>query len=170
MFGGYSVIISKYTNDYCQGCIYKIEFEAFDEIVEIKFIVKTSNSITKLEKNQPALGYTIEDTRSCFIYNLTKEHQNENLIVSTNLFSGNASLYVQPWGLPNVKRDFILSYTVDDLDVFKLEPFKWNTIQNTYGNIYFCFYAQKTSLYIFNVFLENDVEKNQATNTLIAGN
>jgi len=143
--------------------------ETFDDVEDIYIVVRTSNSLTKLKKNVVQLGVTMEGKRSCFIYNLARKDQDENIIITTNIFSGNATLYVNPWILPNEKKDFYLSYNLDDFEMLRLVPSMRNIQAKNYGEVFFCLYADKTAIYYLNVFLENEIEKNQAKNTLSAG-
>ena len=168
-FGGYSVIVNKDSVNYCKECNYIIEFKAENDIVNISLLLRTSNSLTKLKKNMPTLGMTTAGKRSCYLYFLPKDNQDQNIIITSNVYSGNASLYIKPWSLPENKSNFLTSYNLDDFEVTKLQPFARNILQQSYGDIFFCIYAEKTSSYFLNVFLEDEVEKNQVTNTLIPG-
>lgn len=169
MLGGYSVIIEKNSPSYCVDCYYQIMLETYDTVEDIYVLVRTSNSLIRLKKNVVQLGITMAGKRSCFIYNLSRKDQDENIIITTNIFSGNATLHVNPWILPNEKKDFYLSYNLDDFEMLRLVPSMRNIQTKSFGEMFFCLYAEKTSIYYLNVYLENEIEKNQAKNTLSAG-
>jgi hypothetical protein len=142
-----------------------------DETISDVFIqIKTSNSLTKMKKNVPQFGVTSIGKRSCYIYNLPKKDQDEDIIVSTNVYSGNATLAISYWSLPKEKKDFQVIYNLDDYDVSRLLAQQRNIHSQSFGDIFFCIYAETTTSYFLNVFLENEIEKNQARNYLVAGN
>ena len=170
LFGGYSVLIDKdNAQEYCINCIYKIIFEADADVNDLYLVVRMSNWLTILTANTPQFGITQAGKRTCFLYYLPKEDKDENIIVSSNVNTGNASLYINPWSLPNNKRDFPIIYNVYDIEVIRLYPYMRDIISQSFGNIYLCIYAEKISSYFLNVFLEKDIEKNQYLNTLVAG-
>lgn len=169
MFGGYMVVLKKNSEFYCLGCYYRIELEAEKDVSEITLHIRTSNKLIRLGRNLPVLGITTPESRSCYVYNLQEQNKQENLIISNNLYTGNATLYIKPWSLPNEKSDFPIFYNLDDFEIIKLTPSNRNTAKQSSGDIFFCIYAEKTCSFYFDVFLESEIEKNQASNTLIAG-
>lgn len=117
--GGYFTSINKNSFNFCSNCTYYILLEAENGPAEIFFMIKYEDSVNKVKSNEPIFSTLKPANMHCYSIEVTEESNNETLIIQTMLFSGSATLLVNPWKNPRGSND--ASIRSDFFNKFKLE-------------------------------------------------
>lgn len=103
--GGYYSSVNKNSFNFCSNCTYYVMLEADKGAAEIFFMVKYEDSVNKLKSSEPVFSTLKPANMHCYSIEVTEEFKNETLIIQTMLFSGSASLLVNPWKNPRGSND-----------------------------------------------------------------
>jgi hypothetical protein len=103
--GGYYSSINKNSFTFCSNCTYYVLLEAEIGAAEIFFMVKYEDSVNKVKSNEPIFSTLKPANMHCYSIEIPEEFKNETLVIQTMLFSGSASLLVNPWKNPRGSND-----------------------------------------------------------------
>ena len=95
--GGYYSSVTRNSFNFCSNCTYYIMLEAEQGTAEIFFMIKYEDSVNKVKSNEPIFSTLKPGNMHCYSIEITEDLKNETLIIQTMLFSGSASLLVNPW-------------------------------------------------------------------------
>lgn len=98
--GGYSAFTSKDYVNWCENCTYYILLEAEKGAADISFIIKYEDTIHKIKHIEPIWSILQPGKMHCYSIEIDEKFKNENLIIETILFSGSATLGINPWNNP----------------------------------------------------------------------
>jgi len=103
--GGYYSSVNRNTLNFCSNCTYYVMLEAEKGIAEIFLMVKYEDSVNKVKSNEPIFSTLKPANMHCYSIEVEEQFKNETLIIQTMLFSGSASLLVNPWENPRGTND-----------------------------------------------------------------
>ena len=165
--GGYVISITRYNKDYCIDCTYHILFQTEEKSIDVQFTAYFQSTLTKVTSGSPIKDAVKGGTRRCYYFdtsnidNLSKSQ----IIVSTNLFSGNVILNINGWkqnpeekiykikDLPysfNIESDKNILLKKEDFEYFDKQGFDPESEEGK--QLHICIYGDQISSYIFNVY------------------
>lgn len=104
--GGYFSSVNKGSLRFCYKCSYYILLEAERSTSDINFMIKYEDSVNKIKSYEPIYSTLKPFHMHCYSYEITEANKNETLIIQTMLFSGSATLGLNPWNNPRtIKAD-----------------------------------------------------------------
>jgi len=98
--GGYYASVNKNSFNFCSNCTYYILLESEKGTADIFFMIKYENSVNKVNLQEPIFSTLKPVSMHCYSIEITDQFKNETLIIQTMLFSGSASLFINPWKNP----------------------------------------------------------------------
>ena len=98
--GGYYASLTNKSIDWCENCTFYILLEAETGVSDISFMVKYEDTINKIKHIEPIFSTIKPFQKHCYSIEIEEKSKNENLIIETILFSGSATLGMNPWTNP----------------------------------------------------------------------
>lgn len=101
--GGYYTSIDKESPYWCEeDCTYYILLEAEKGASDISFMVRYEDTVQKMKHIHPIFSTLKPLKMHCYSIDIKERFKKENLIIETILFSGSATLGMNPWKNPVV--------------------------------------------------------------------
>ena len=165
--GGYVISITRYNKDYCTDCTYHILFQTEEKSIDVHFTAYFQSTMTKITSGSPINDAVKGGTRRCYYFDTSNidNLSRSQIIVSTNLFSGNVILNINGWkqnpeekiykikDLPysfNIENDKNILLKKEDFEYFDKQGFDPESEEGK--QLHICIYGEQISSYIFNVY------------------
>ena len=178
-FIGYSVNINPNlhgTLQLCQHCDYYITFSnsEINQTTRIQFKVFSVKDEVKIDSSKGDISLVNTGQAQCYYYKIDNLLKDDNVIVTTTLFSGKTYLFVTPGenvykktkAISNIKN----KVEVDLEKVMKITPNDRMFNETISSDLYICIYGVRTSSYYIRIMMENEQEVHQNSNVLFNGN
>ena len=168
--GGYFASVTKNTAFYCNNCTFYILIEAENDLAEVFLNVKYEDAVTRVNSQEPIFSTLKPFRRHCYFIEVEDKYKAEEIIVQTMLFSGSASLLINPWVHPQNITKFESSKEINTEDVTIIRATDRNngTSLNS-GPVYICLKSYDYTSYIMKIFFASQTENLQKFNFLFSG-
>jgi hypothetical protein len=112
--GGYYASVTKNSSFFCSNCTYNILIESENDSAEVLFVVKYEDNVSKVNSDELIFSTLKPYGRHCYFIDIDKKNLNEEIVVQNMVFSGSASLLINPIEMPNNLIGFINSKDINE--------------------------------------------------------
>ena len=173
---GYYFLMKKGDPFYEVDQEYEILIENKEFKQDLLFWIHYDEEDIELSELSPLFGVASPEYGNCYSFNIDKQHQNKNIVISTTIFNGNG--YIKIGGWEKVKE---MKVKKEDKDTYPIISDKSILLTETdfkrYGDfikdqskdLHFCFIATDETSYLIKVYYQENTEKAQALNYLLPG-
>jgi len=177
-FIGYAISFSKLASDNMKlcddNCDYYITFVNQDttKFNRIQFKVSSYKAEIPLKSNVGDISLVNAGESKCYNYRVPEQFKDDNMIISTILFSGHAYVFFNPGEniyKGNSMGDVKVSYEVELEKIIKVKSSERIYKGTNSQDMYICVFGLKTTSFFIRVIMEKDSEQQQNTNILFNG-
>ena len=173
---GYYFLIQKGDEYYAEEQKYEVLIENKEFKQDLLFWINYDNEDIKINELSPLFGSSSANSGNCYYFNIDKQNQNKNIIISTTLFNGNGYIKIGGWEKVKemkVKTEDKNNYPIiSDKSILLTETnFKnyGDFIKNQTKDLHFCFIANEETSYLIKIYYEEHSEQAQRLNYLLPG-
>ena len=173
---GYYFLMKKGDPFYEVDQEYELLIENKEYKQDLLFWIHYDDEDIELSELSPLFGVASPEYGNCYSFNIDKQHQNKNIIISTSLFNGNGYIKVGGWEKVKemkVKKEDKNTYPIiSDKSILLTETnFKsyGEFIKETNKDLHFCFIATEETSYSIKIYFQENSEKAQSLNYLLPG-
>ena len=173
---GYYFLMQKGDENYAEEQNYEVLIENKEFKQDLLFWINYDDEDIQINELSPLFGSAFANSGNCYSFNIDKQHQNKNIIISTTLFNGNG--YIKIGGWEKVKE---MKVKKEDKDTYPIISDKSILLTETnfknYGDfikdqskdLHFCFIASEETSYLIKIYYEEHSEQAQRLNYLLPG-
>ena len=173
---GYYFLIQKGDEYYEEEQNYEVLIENKEFKQDLLFWINYDNEDIQINELSPLFGNANANSGNCYSFNIDKQHQNKNIIISTTLFNGNGYIKIGGWEKVKemkVKTEDKNTYPIiSDKSILLTETnFKnyGDFIKDQSKDLHFCFIASEEASYLIKIYYEEHSEQAQRLNYLLPG-
>ena len=177
-FVGYAISLNKFSSgtlNICEKCVYYITFVDSEEkkSTKVQFKIKAINNDIELNSNTGDIDLVGITQAICYHYHVEKSFHDQNMIISSTLFSGRVHIWATPGeneyrktkNAGSIKK----KYEVDQEKIIKISPDERMYNGTISDDMYICVWGIRSSSYFIRVNMETETENHQNTNELFNG-
>jgi len=173
---GYYFVIRKGDANYTTEGEYEVLIENKEFKQDLLFWINYDNEDIEISELSPLFGSSSANSGSCYSFNIQKQYQNKDIIISTSLFNGNGYIRIGGWekvkDMKTRKEDNRTYPIISDKSILLTEKnFKdyGDITKNKDNKLYFCFLANQDTSYVVKVYYKDHSEQAQKLNYLLPG-